>query len=147
MNAVLASGQPVTGGCLCGAVRFRAVLESGEANACHCSMCRKWSAGPYLSVHCTSFEIAGAANLGLYRSSDWAERGFCPKCGTSLFYRLVDAPFYAVSAEAFDENPRFEFTSQIFVDEKPAYYEFANETKELTGAEVFAAFQASQAKE
>ena len=146
MNAAVASEHSVTGGCLCGAVRFNAVLEGEEANACHCSMCRKWSAGPYLSVHCTSLEIADTTNLSVYRSSDWAERGFCAKCGTSLFYRLVGVPFHAVSAEAFDGIPRLEFTSQVFVDEKPAYYEFANATKKLTGAEVFAAFEASQAK-
>jgi hypothetical protein len=146
VNAVHAAEQPITGGCLCGAVRFRAVLQSPDVEACHCSMCRRWSAGPYLSVHCASVEIDDAANLGIYRSSDWAERGFCTKCGTSLLYRLIDAPVYAVSAEAIDENAQFELTRQIFVDEKPAYYEFANETEKLTGAEVFAAFQASQAK-
>ena len=47
---------------------------------------------------------------------------------------------YAVSAEAFDERGGFAFTSQIFIDEKPAYYDFANQTHNMTGAEVFAAF-------
>ena len=45
-----------------------------------------------------------------------------------------------VSAEAFDERGGFAFTSQIFIDEKPAYYDFANKTHNMTGAEVFAAF-------
>ena len=43
----------------------------------------------------------------------------------------------------------YAFTSQIFIDEKPAYYDFANKTHNMTGAEVFAAFappDAGQAK-
>jgi hypothetical protein len=57
-----------------------------------------------------------------------------------LFYRLVGKDFHAVSAEAFDERGDFALVSQIFMDEKPAYYEFANKTHNMTGAEVFAAF-------
>jgi hypothetical protein len=45
-----------------------------------------------------------------------------------------------VSAEAFDDRTGFKFTSQIFIDDKPAYYDFANKTHNMTGAEVFAAF-------
>ena len=56
---------------------------------------------------------------------------------------------YDVSAEAFDDRAGYAFTSQIFIDEKPAYYDFANKTHNMTGAEVFAAFappDAGQAK-
>jgi hypothetical protein len=55
-----------------------------------------------------------------------------------------------VSAEAFDDRNGYVFTSQIFIDEKPSYYEFANRTHNMTGAEVFAAFApgaAGQARE
>ena len=53
-----------------------------------------------------------------------------------------------MSVETFDDREGFTFTMQIFTDEKPAYYEFANKTKTMTGAEVFAAFasDANQAK-
>ena len=56
---------------------------------------------------------------------------------------------YYVSAEAFDDRAGYALTSQIFIDEKPAYYDFANKTHNMTGAEVFAAFappDAGQAK-
>jgi hypothetical protein len=135
----------LSGGCLCGAVRFTSVPREHAFGACHCSMCRRWTAGPFLTVDCDdTVVIEDAANLGVYRSSDWAERCFCTKCGTPLFYRLVGRNHYAVSAEAFDDPKDFAFTSQIFIEEKPAYYEFANATKNMTGAEVFAAFAASQ---
>jgi hypothetical protein len=135
------SDRQMPGGCLCGAVRFRATPKNTEFGACHCSMCRKWAAGPFLAVECNgpvAFDDTSA--LGFYRSSEWAERGFCRQCGTPLFYRLVGKEFYAVSVEAFDDRSDFAFTSQIFIDEKPGYYEFANKTQMMTGDEVFAAF-------
>ena len=142
-----ADRKAVSGGCLCGAVRFTAQAND-HVGACHCSMCRKWSAGPFFALECGgTVKVEDAAQLGVYRSSEWAERCFCKQCGTPLFYRLVGKDFYAVSAEAFDERGDFALVSQIFVDEKPAYYDFANKTKMQTGAEVFAAFAASQGQD
>jgi hypothetical protein len=140
-----------SGGCLCGAVRFTATPANDQVGACHCSMCRRWSAGPFLVVDCgDSLQVANPACLGTYRSSEWAERAFCATCGTPLYYRLIDKNLYFVSAEAFDDRDGYVLASQIFIDEKPAYYDFANETHNMTGAEVFAAFappDAAQAKD
>lgn len=140
----MASAQQQSGGCLCGAVRFTATPADREVGACHCSMCRRWSAGPFLVRDCgTSLKIEDQANLGVYRSSEWAERAFCKMCGTPLYYRLIDKDMYFVSAEAFDDLDDLAFTSQIFIDEKPAYYDFANKTHNMTGAEVLAQFAPS----
>jgi len=140
----MTAAKTLTGGCLCGAVRFTAAPAKREVGACHCSMCRKWSAGPFLAIDCSgSFKIDDPSNLGLYRSSEWAERGFCKVCGTPLFYRLVGKDFYEVSVEALDDTGGLVLTSQIFVDEKPAYYDFANATTNMTGAEVFALMAAA----
>lgn len=137
---------PVSGGCLCGAVRYTATVRARHIDACHCGMCRKWTAGPMFALDCgDSVKVGNPEALGVYRSSDWAERCFCKTCGTSMFYRLVDKPFYAVSAETVDNTDGFSFTTQIFVDEKPAYYAFANTTKMMTGADVMAAFGAADA--
>ena len=111
-------------------------------------MCRRWTAGPFLALECgATLKVEDTTSLGVYRSSEWAERCFCKQCGTVLFYRLVGKDFHAVSAEAFDDKTGFAFVSQIFVDEKPAYYDFANKTKMQTGAEVFAEFAAAEAKQ
>ena len=144
------TGQKATGGCLCGAVRFTAMPRNKDFGICHCSMCRRWAAGPFFARECGgTVEVEDASNLGIYRSSEWAERCFCKVCGTTLFYRLVGKDFYAVAAEAFDDRAGLAMTGQIFVDEKPSYYDFANKTQMLTGAQVFAAFappDAGQAK-
>lgn len=137
-----------SGGCLCGAVRFTATPADHHVGACHCGMCRRWAAGPFLERDCgTSVEVEDQTNLGVYRSSEWAERTFCKRCGTPLYYRLIEKNHHYVSAEAFDDRAGYVFAYQVFVDEKPAYYEFANKTHNMTGAEVFAAFAPAAAGE
>jgi len=83
--------------------------------------------------------IAGEEHITAFRSSEWAERAFCKHCGTHLFYRLIDGSHWAVTAGLF-EHADWIFDQQLFVDEQPAFYGFANETKKLTGSEVFALF-------
>ncbi|NWH08975.1 MAG: GFA family protein [Alphaproteobacteria bacterium] len=137
----MTSGKTLSGRCLCGAVTFTAEPRALHMDSCHCSMCRRWSAGPLFAVDVgTSLKIADGAKLGVYGSSDWAERCFCSVCGSTLFWRMRDGSFTGVSAQAFDDPGIFEFTTEIFVDEKPANYAFAGERKRMTGAEVLAAF-------
>ncbi len=74
------------GGCLCGAVRYRAASSPLRSVICHCSMCRKHSGAPVLAfVHfpIQSFVwIKGQPTR--YRSSEFAERGFCARCGSTM---------------------------------------------------------------
>lgn len=133
--------KTLDGKCLCGSVRVTAEPKTNQFGACHCGMCSQWGGGPLLAVECedrVSFE--GDSHIGIYASSEWAERGFCKQCGTHLFYRLKEQPFYAIPIGLFGEDQSWEFASQIFIDHKPSYYSFANPTKNLTGAEVFAQF-------
>ncbi len=133
-----------TGSCLCGAVKLTAKAMSHEVGACHCSMCRQWGGGPLLVVDCgTDVEIDGEANVSAFVSSAWAERGFCVKCGTHLFYKLTESQQYIVPVGLFTEASDLEFANQIFIESKPSYYAFANETKNMTGEEVFAQFAPS----
>lgn len=139
------SGAALSGQCLCGAVTFTATPEAEEMTVCHCAMCRRWSGGAFTVVSCGSkVEVADESRLGVYVSSDWGERCFCKTCGSTLFWRMRDRSHIAVSIQAFEDPGAFAFTSEIFIDEKPASYDFANPTKKLTGAEVFAQFEAQQ---
>ena len=128
------------GTCLCGAVSLSAP-DQLNISACHCSMCQRWGGGPLLAVHCGGeVAITGAASVTVFQSSEWAERGFCAKCGTHLYYRLRDANEYIVPAGFFRDGTQFKFEEQIFIDHKPSYYDFANATARLTEAEVFAKY-------
>ena len=129
------------GRCLCGAVRIVAKAASNKLGACHCNMCRRWGGGPLLAVDCgIGATIDGEDQISVFDSSDWAERGFCRRCGTHLFYRIKQNGRLAVPIGLFEASDGIEFDSQIFTDEKPGYYSFANETRNMTGAEVFALY-------
>lgn len=132
------------GSCLCGAVNISVKTMSDKVGACHCTMCQKWAGGPLMAVDCGSdFSIQGEENVTVFNSSDWGERGFCNKCGSNLFYRLKQENKYIMPVGLLDGAKGLIFDHQIFIDEKPEYYCFANETHNMTGAEVFAMFAPS----
>ncbi|WP_263143890.1 GFA family protein [Pseudomonas sp. RIT-PI-AD] len=129
------------GRCLCGAVNFSATPLSLTMSACHCAMCRRWAGGVGMAVACApALRIDDSSALGIYRSSGWGERGFCKACGSSLFWRARDGSALVVSAMAFEDPAQFELKTEIFVDEQPCNYAFAQPTRRLTGAEALAAF-------
>ncbi len=135
----------VNGSCLCGAVKVTAENLSTDVGACHCDMCRNWGGGPLLASDCgkeVSFD--GEENIAVYDSSDWAERGFCKQCGSHLFYRLKHGPHYHLPLGLFADLSGLQFSTQVFIDSKPDYYSFSNETKNLTGEELFAMFAPPQ---
>lgn len=138
------SWTPMTklnGQCLCGEVKVKAQTKDTAMAACHCNMCRRWSSGPLLAVECgDAVQWSGDAQIGVYASSQWAERGFCKQCGTCLFYRIKSNQHYHVPVGLFDEEAQFELGLEIFVDEQPPGYRFANPTTKMTGAEVFEMF-------
>jgi hypothetical protein len=104
-------------------------------------MCRHWTGGPFLAVDCgTEVKFTGEANITVFSSSDWADRGFCKKCGSNLFYRLKGIEQYQIPPGLFDDDRGLEFNHQVFVDERPDYYEFANKTSDMTGPEVYAKY-------
>jgi hypothetical protein len=133
------------GSCLCGKVVVTANTVNPEVHACHCNMCQLWNGGPTMSVHCgTDVSFTNEEHISVYKSCDWAELGFCKNCGSHLFYRSSDNGEYILQAGTFASDDDFELNQQIFIDEKPSYYCFANKTSDLTGAEVFAQYAAEE---
>ncbi len=119
------------GRCLCGSIEV-AANECKDVGLCHCSMCRRWSGGPMFAVHCGKAVKFNGGEPSIYRSSDWAERGFCSICGTHLFYHLLPNDEFILPAGIFQDQ-EFQLTNEIFFDEKPSYYELKNETHKMTG--------------
>ena len=141
----MAEGTERKAHCLCGAVRMTVKQASTSAGACHCNMCRRWAGGPLIAVDCgTDVSIEGEEHVSVFDSSAWAERGFCSKCGSHLFYRLKENRQFMLPAGLLDDEGGLIFDHQVFIDEKPPYYRFANETKNMTGAEIFAMYGASE---
>ena len=92
-----------TGGCQCGAIRFRVQGTLKDSSICHCRMCQKAFGAyyaPLVSVRGAELEWTRGERKR-FQSSNVVERGFCADCGTPLTYEAPDG--IAVAAGAFDE--------------------------------------------
>ncbi len=89
-----------TGGCQCGAVRFRVEGTLGDPSVCHCRMCQKASGSFYLPLvtvrHARLDWTRGGPKY--FQSSNFATRGFCAACGTPLTYEAPDGVALAIGA-------------------------------------------------
>jgi hypothetical protein len=129
----------MTGACLCKAVTFAATDVSPKFSACHCGMCRRWNGGaPYFAVGVQTVAFDGAEHIARYDSSQWAERGFCTRCGTHLFYFLKPVQRYLISMGCFDDTSPFTISREIFIDRKPEGYALVGDHERWTEAETFA---------
>ena len=127
--------------CLCGAVTINATQINPKLTVCHCESCRQWGGGPYFAVRCgTQVEIDGEEHNATYDSSAWATRSFCKSCGSHLFYKLKKTGEYNVSAGLFSRLKELKMDMQYFSDQRPEYYCFSNDTKQMTKAEIMAYF-------
>ena len=116
--AEASKSQTVEGGCLCGAVRYRA-SGAPRANAlCHCKTCRHASGAP--SVAWTVFAAEDfaftAAAPSVHRSSPDVERTFCGRCGTPLTYqRSPHRGTIDVTTISLDHPEQFAPTKEIWI--------------------------------
>lgn len=134
--------RDVTGGCLCGAVRFTGTLTSDAIGACHCKQCQRWTGGgPLLCVTMEGVEMTGEP--ALFRISEWGERGFCNTCGTTLFWRMQGKPTTTVAVGALDDQTGLTVREEIFVDHRPAWLPVWEGASQSTEAQEFAKLDAA----
>jgi hypothetical protein len=90
------SETTVTGGCLCGSVKFEAALPSLWCAHCHCSMCQRYHGAPvvtWVGFSAEGFRITvGENTLRWFSSSAAAQRGFCGDCGSSILFKSEKWP-------------------------------------------------------
>ena len=92
----------LTGGCQCGAVRFRIQGDLGRASICHCRMCQK-AFGAFYGPLVSAPDFAWTRGAPTYfQSSNRARRGFCAACGTPLTFEPDDGPV-ELAMGAFDD--------------------------------------------
>ncbi len=104
-------------------------------------MCRRLAGSPLLAASAEGVSFTGDGSIGLFDSSDWAERGFCKNCGSGLFYRLKETGGYHIPVGLFDDQSAFRVKGEIFIDRKPPGYDFAGDHPRLNEAETFAMFE------
>ncbi len=130
----------IKGRCLCGEVTVRAEVDSPVLRACHCDMCRQHTSGAFFSIKTVpgSENVSGPAKS--FRSSEWAERGFCENCGSTLWYGTVADQARHLSAGLFENAADAPLVIEFFEDNVPAGYALAGEHKKLTTSETIKLF-------
>ena len=88
---------PLTGGCLCGTVRYECSPEPLMAGNCHCRDCQRATGGAYASVFFVprhAVKITGEVKYydSIGESGNLVSRGFCPTCGSRLFGKPAVLP-------------------------------------------------------
>ena len=114
------------GSCLCGAIRFEATGEPEGISVCHCGQCRRMSGHLWSSAYVKDDELAIEGEPQWYASSKTAKRGFCPTCGSGLFWQRLGSGDMGFSLGALDGPTGLRLEKHIHVASKGDYYTIAD---------------------
>jgi hypothetical protein len=120
---------PVTGGCLCGAVRYESSKPPVTGGYCHCRMCQKGSGGlfsAWMQFRPEGFRFTKGGPK-LYRSSEWLQRGVCSTCGSPLVVIYDEDPAPVILIGSLDHPDDWPITQDgwwghAYVDEKVSWH-------------------------
>jgi len=117
----------LTGGCLCGGVRFQINEALGPIVCCHCSVCRRISGTAFASnasVQSESFHISSGEDLVKeFQSSENTIRAFCSRCGSPVYGRFISSPAVRrVRVGTLDSDPGNRPIANIFVGSKAPWF-------------------------
>lgn len=127
-----------TGRCLCGAVQFEVTPPTKWCAHCHCSLCRRAHGAAFVTwfgVESSRFEIVnGADRVNWYKSTLEARRGFCDRCGSTMFFksdRWADETHIALAnmERSIDREP----TAHVFYDTHVDWVEVGDDLRRLGG--------------
>lgn len=130
------SNKKLTGGCLCGQVRYQINGHCRNIINCHCDNCRRTHGhvAAYTSVHKVNLELFSQQSLKWFHDQPPnTYRGFCGDCGSSLFWQAVDLNHQAsnhkisISAGTLDSGHDLKTIGHIYVSEAGEYYKIEDE--------------------
>jgi hypothetical protein len=118
--------QTFEGGCLCGAIRYRSTVSPVRGVICHCTLCRRHSGAPILAFVHFPLEaftwVKGEPTR--YRSSKFAERGFCSKCGSTIsMHEEVLCDRVQVVVGSLDDPNRVKLDDHVWTDVRIAWFD------------------------
>jgi hypothetical protein len=121
------------GGCLCKGVRYQVTGPLRDIIACHCEQCRRTSGhfAAMTSALRANLVCTSSQSLRWFRSSESAERGFCDRCGSNLFWRLVGSDSISITAGTLDAPTGLSIRKHIFVGDKSDYYPLEDDLPKL----------------
>ncbi|WP_404333347.1 GFA family protein [Sphingomonas sp. MMS12-HWE2-04] len=114
-----------TGGCQCGAVRYRASAMLDNAHLCHCRMCQKATGGLFAALVAAPDDALEwtRGTPAVFRSSERVERGFCAACGTPLFYHGLDGGRTNLTIGSLDNPAAFPPIDQMGSEARMPWFE------------------------
>lgn len=115
------------GSCLCGAVTYVARGTAAAPAACHCRQCRKQSGHVWALSYVPDGTLDISGEVRWFRSSDSARRGFCPTCGSALFWAHDTDAFTCFSTGSIDGPTGLRLRAHIFTADKGDYYDIADD--------------------
>ena len=124
--------ENLTGGCLCGAVRYELTGDPVWSHNCHCSRCRKSSGAAFASnlfFPQDAFAFSSGEDLISYFKVPDAERFthvFCSRCGSTLPFRNEVRRLVGVPMGTLDRDPGFPPRAHIFVDSKAPWFSISD---------------------
>jgi hypothetical protein len=110
----------MTGGCQCGAIRFRAASLSDNPHVCHCRMCQKAAGnlfGARIGVLLKDLTWT-RGQPSTFHSSQGVARGFCNRCGTPLFFHNEESERVSLSIGAFDQPAAIALEFELGIEGK-----------------------------
>lgn len=114
------------GSCLCGACRFETTAQPQGASMCHCSQCRAQSGGIWSSAFVPRAALNISGPVKWFASSEKARRGFCPECGSFLFWDALEEDTISFSLGSIANPTGLTLEKHIFTADKGDYYEIAD---------------------
>ena len=114
--------------CLCGGIQLRTHGYHRGVKNCHCIQCMKTHGhyAAYTNVQEQNVRFSKKRTLKWFRSSKRAKRGFCRKCGASLFFKLIGSNNISIAAGMFNGPTKLKTKMNIFVKGKLDYYKLDN---------------------
>jgi hypothetical protein len=123
-----------TGGCLCGAVRYEVAGPLRDVVMCHCSRCLRTHghAAAYSACARSDLVLLRDAGLRWYEADDRA-RGFCARCGASLFWRAAARDTISIAAGTLDQPTGLKTVAHIHTRDLADYYEIGGAGERFDG--------------
>jgi hypothetical protein len=100
---------------------------------CHCTQCRRMTGHVMAATGArhADFRLLSEDRLGWYASSAEARRGFCTRCGSTLFWQGVGRDYVSIAAGTLDDSSGLQIACHIFTADKGGYYEIADSAPQV----------------
>ncbi len=120
----------ITGGCLCGALRYGSPVEPIDVGYCHCRMCQKLSGAtvlPWASFSSGDLSYT-EGQPKIFKSSDCGQREFCEACGSQIAFRATDSDkTVEINVGTFDDPEIVAPEYHVWCESQVSWFDTADE--------------------